>query len=142
MIKWFPGHMAKSYTELELLMKKTDIMIEVLDARLPISSSNPKFTELRRDKPCIKLLNKYDLSDPKVTSSWIKYLENEKVKALAVVAKRQIEIKKLSKMCKELVPKRGNPGFPIRAIVVGIPNVGKSTLINTLAGKSIANVGD
>ena len=124
-------------------IRKTDVLIEVLDARLPASSSNHKFAEMRLRKPCIKLLNKSDLADPTVTAAWVRFFETESgVRALPLSAKHISETKKLIKLCQRLAPNRGNPGYPIRVMVFGIPNVGKSTLINTLAGRNMAPVGD
>lgn len=142
-IKWYPGHMGKAYEQLGELIRKTDIVIEVLDARLPYSSSNHQLEELRRDKQCIKILNKKDLADPAITKAWVRHFEQQsKVRALPFSAKVHSEMKQLVKLIKLLVPNRGKPGWPIRAMVVGIPNCGKSTLINTLAGRSLAKVGD
>jgi ribosome biogenesis GTPase A len=142
-IKWYPGHMSKAREQIKDLIRKIDVIIEVLDARLPYSSSNHMLAELRRNKPCIKVLNKSDLADPVVTQAWVHHFQKSAgVRALPLSAKQLPQVKQLIKLCKHLVPNRGNPGYPIRAMVVGIPNVGKSTLINTLAGKSIAKVGD
>ena len=142
-IKWYPGHMGKAQEQMAESIRKMDVLIEVLDARLPFSSSNHKFAEMRLKKPCIKLLNKNDLADPAITEAWVRHFESESgVRALPISAKLIPETKKLIKLCQRLAPNRGNPGYPIRAMVFGIPNVGKSTLINTLAGKSLAPVGD
>lgn len=142
-IKWFPGHMGKALEQIQDLIKRIDVVIEVLDARIPYSSSNHRLQELRRNKPWIKLLNKHDLADPAVTRGWIRELELQTgVKALPLTARKHGDTKPLIKLCRSLAPKRGKPGFPVRAMVVGIPNVGKSTLINTLAGRNMAKVGD
>lgn len=142
-IRWYPGHMSKAHEQISELIRKTDVIIEILDARLPFSSSNHLLEELRRNKPCIKVLNKHDLADPAVTTSWVRSFQTVSgVRALPLSAKQLSEAKPLIQLCKHLVPKRGNPGYPVRAMVVGIPNVGKSTLINTLAGKCMAKVGD
>ena len=142
-IKWYPGHMSKAREQIKEQIRKIDVIIEVLDARLPYSSSNHMLEELRRNKPCIKVLNKYDLADPVVTQAWVHHFQKSAgVRALPLSAKQLPQVKQLIKLCKHIVPNRGNPGYPIRAMVFGIPNVGKSTLINTLAGKSIAKVGD
>lgn len=142
-IKWYPGHMSKAQEQISELIRKMDVIIEVLDARLPYSSSNHLLEQLRRNKPCIKLLNKNDLADPAITKSWVQHFQKAAgVRALPLSAKRIPEVQKLVKLCKELAPNRGKPGLPVRTMVVGIPNVGKSTLINTLAGRSIAKVGD
>lgn len=142
-IKWYPGHMSKALEQISDLVRKIDLIIEVLDARLPYSSSNHLLEQVRRNKPCIKVLNKNDIADPVATRAWVQHFQkNSGVRALPLVAKNIPEVKSLVKLCKQLVPQRGNPGYPIRTMVVGIPNVGKSTLINTLAGRSIAKVGD
>ena len=142
-IRWYPGHMGKALGQISELIRKIDVIIEVLDARLPFSSSNHQLEELRRNKPCIKVLNKNDLADPMVTKAWVRNFEAVSgVRALPLSSKQHSETKQLIKLCQHLVPNRGKPGWPIRAMVVGIPNVGKSTLINTLAGKCMAKVGD
>jgi ribosome biogenesis GTPase A len=135
--------MGKALEQIADLIKRVDVVIEVLDARLPFSSSNHKLEELRRTKPWIKILNKHDLADPAATKAWVRLFEQQAgVRALPMSAKQSTETKQLIKLCKLMAPKRGKPGFPVRVMVVGIPNVGKSTLINTLAGRSMAKVGD
>lgn len=142
-IRWYPGHMGKAQEKIAEAIRRIDVIIEVLDARLPISSSNHQLDEIRRNKPCIKVLNKKDLADPAVTASWVLHFEREEgVFALPLSAKVHSEAKKLIKLCQQTVPHRGRPGWPLRVMVFGIPNTGKSTLINTMAGKSMAKVGD
>ena len=142
-IDWYPGHMKKAKQQIIDVLPTIDVFIEILDARLPLSSSNPMLESLRRDKPCVKLLNKNDLADPVVTKEWVRYFEQQKgVRALPIEARKHQEVSRIIKLCRILAPNRGKPGRSLRAMVVGIPNVGKSTLINTLAGKKIARVGD
>ena len=123
-------------------MPQVDLVIEVLDARLPGSSENPMLAELRRDKPCIKLLNKSDLSDPPRLDAWITMFEQQaKVKTL-VCSSRDNAISGLPALCRQLVPAQQNRSAMIYALISGIPNVGKSTLINQLAGRRIAKTGN
>jgi len=135
--------MGKAQEKMAEAIRKIDVIVEVLDARLPLSSSNHQLVEMRRNKPCIKILNKNDLADPAITKAWIRYFERESgVSALPLSAKLHADAKQLIKLCQKTVPHRGRPGWPLRVMVFGIPNTGKSTLINTLAGKSMAKVGD
>jgi len=142
-IQWFPGHMHKARKEIKKVMPKIDLIIEVLDARIPYSSENPLIAELRGDKPCIKLLNKADLADAKITQLWIEHFQAARnIKALAVTQEQPAKIKQTLKLCKQFFPDRNVSVRPIRVLIMGIPNVGKSSVINTLAGRFIAKVGD
>ncbi|MGB0894532.1 MAG: ribosome biogenesis GTPase YlqF [Parashewanella sp.] len=142
-IHWFPGHMHKARKEIEKVMPQVDLVIEVLDARIPYSSENPMIASLRGNKPCIKLLNKSDLADPEVTARWIEYLEKEDgVKASAITTLQTAMVKKIPDLCRKLVPQRDKIEKDIRTMIMGIPNVGKSTIINTLAGRVIAKTGN
>lgn len=135
--------MGKALEQIQDLIKRVDVVIEVLDARLPHSSANHRLQELRRTKPWIKVLNKHDLADPVVTKAWVREFERQTgVRAIPLSAKKHADTKPLIRLCQTMAPKRGKPGFPVRVMVVGIPNVGKSTLINTLAGRNMAKVGD
>ncbi|GEA52716.1 ribosome biogenesis GTPase A [Vibrio inusitatus NBRC 102082] len=142
-IQWFPGHMHKARKEIEEVVPQIDVIIEVLDARIPYSSENPMISELRGDKPCIKVLNKRDLSDPELTQMWIEHFElQEGVKAMAVTTENPQEIHKIMELCRKMAPHREAMGKNIRTMIMGIPNVGKSTIINTLAGRTIAQTGN
>jgi ribosome biogenesis GTPase A len=142
-INWFPGHMHKARKEIKKIIPKIDLIIEVLDARIPFSSENPLVAELRQQKPCIKLLNKSDLADPVVTKQWQEFLEQEKnVIAQAVTCEQKAAIKKIPQLCLSMFAERNTSVKPVRVMIMGIPNVGKSTLINILTGRLIAKTGD
>jgi ribosome biogenesis GTPase A len=135
--------MTKARRELAALMPSQDVMIEVLDGRLPKASSNPIIAEVRGSKPVIKVLTKSDLADPAVTRAWIEYLEGEPgVKAFASTTDRpQVTRKRIAELCRNLAQHRG-PDKPVRALIAGVPNVGKSTLVNILMNRLVAKVGD
>ena len=142
MIQWYPGHMHKAGKAFKEILPQVDIVIEVLDARLPGSSENPLLAKLRREKPCIKLLNKSDLADRERLQDWIVELEKyNQVKTLVCSSSDNIHAA-LPDLCRALMPKRANRSTMIYAMIAGIPNVGKSTLINRLAGRSIAKTGN
>lgn len=142
-LQWYPGHMTKARRELAALMPSQDVVIEVLDARLPESSSNPVLRELRGAKPCIKVLARSDLADPAVTGAWLKHMEGEAgVAAFAASVERpEVTRRKISELCRGLSAHRA-ADKPVRALILGVPNVGKSTLINTLMRRAVAKVGD
>jgi len=142
-VQWFPGHMHKARKEIKKRLPDIDLIIEVMDARIPYSSENPLVAQFRKDKPCIKILNKSDLADPVITQQWLNYFElDENTKALAVNAKTKGQIQSLPNAIKKFLPQRVKNEKPLRTFILGIPNVGKSTIINILAGRTIAKVGD
>lgn len=147
-IQWFPGHMAKALREINDRIKVVDIVIEICDARAPLSSINPELFNIIKNKPRIMILSKKDLADENITKSWLKYFEEKGYIALAMnLNKDNLDvIFNISKVClKEKIEKdkrRGLKPQPIRALVVGIPNVGKSTFINKLSKRKAANVGN
>ena len=138
-IQWFPGHMHKAQKEIAEAIPQIDVIIEVLDARIPFSSENPMIAELKGDKPVVKVLNKRDLADPELTQLWIDHFEKEhNVKAIAITTSQQAEVNKIMELVRKLAPHREEIGKNIRTMIMGIPNVGKSTIINALAGRTIA----
>lgn len=140
-INWFPGHMHKARLQMKETLPRVDLLIEVLDARIPYSSENPMLAEIRGDKPCLKILAKSDLADPEMTVEWQKYLERTAgVKALAVTKKDIPSIRQLKRTITDMLPNKS--GKNITTMVAGIPNVGKSTIINILAGKKVAKTGN
>jgi len=142
MIQWYPGHMHKAGKAFKEILPQVDIVIEMLDARLPGSSANPLLARLRGDKPCIKLLNKSDLADRERLQDWVVELEkHNRVKTLVCSSADNVHAE-LPALCRALLPKRDNRSVMIYAMIAGIPNVGKSTLINRLAGRAIAKTGN
>lgn len=144
-IQWFPGHMTSARKKAAETMEFIDVVIEVLDARLPAASSNPMIEELRvfRQRPCLKILNKSDLADPDATQAWLKFFNSQPgVKAVALSCKKPGDVAKVVGLCNTLAPHRGTPLKPLRMMIMGIPNVGKSTLMNALLNKRVAKVGD
>ena len=143
LIQWYPGHMHKASKEVKEILPQVDLIIEVLDARIPFSSQNPMIARLRGDKPYIKVLSKNDLADPDMTRIWQTYFEQEQgVKTLAVTIKTPEKIRQLSDLCYKMLPEKVESGKQITALIMGIPNVGKSTLINIVAGRMIAKTGN
>jgi ribosome biogenesis GTPase A len=144
-IQWFPGHMASARKKAAEAMAVIDVVIEVVDARLPEASTNPLVHELRRQRqrPCLKVLNKSDLADPAATREWVAWYDRQPdVKAVAVSSRNAGEVVRLPGLCQGLAAHRKDNAKPLRMMIMGIPNVGKSTLMNALAGRRIAKVGD
>ncbi|SEF57227.1 ribosome biogenesis GTPase YlqF [Paenibacillus sp. UNC499MF] len=148
-IQWFPGHMTRARRQIEDKLKLIDVAIELLDARIPMSSRNPMVDDILKGKPRLVLLNKSDLADPAITADWVKYFTDQGLKALPIDANTGTGVKEILPLCKELMSakietqiRKGINPRAIRGLIVGIPNVGKSTLINQLAGRKIANTGD
>ena len=140
-IQWFPGHMHKARLEMQSTIPKVDVVMEILDARIPYSSENPLLAELRGDKPCLKVLAKSDLADETLTQSWQNYFEQStNVRAHPVTTEVVPTIRRLKQIAANMAPHR--EGKMMKAMVVGIPNVGKSTIINFLAGRKIAKTGN
>ena len=144
-IQWYPGHMTSARKKAAETMASIDVVIEVLDARLPEASTNPMVRELRlhRQRPCLKVLNKSDLADPVATKAWIDYYSRQEgVKAVAISSKNHGEVARIPALCQRLAPHRNDNIKQLRMMIMGIPNVGKSTLMNALVRRKIAKVGD
>lgn len=142
-IQWFPGHMHRARKQILETIANIDLVIEVLDARLPYSSENPIIPDLLKDRPCLKLLNKTDLADPELTQVWLDYFNGrENTRAIALTGIDKKQVKRITQYCHEMLPERRESKKAIRTMIVGIPNVGKSTLINTLAGRTVAKAGN
>lgn len=142
-INWYPGHMHKASKEMRKIIPTVDLIIEILDARIPFSSENPMLADIRGDKPCIKVLSKSDLADPDMTQQWQDYLEQQKdVKTIALTTQEPEKMHGLLNLCHKMLPEKSQADRNIHAMIMGIPNVGKSTLINNLAGRMIAKTGN
>jgi ribosome biogenesis GTPase A len=144
-IQWFPGHMTAAYEAASKGMGRTDVVIEVLDARAPGASYNPALEPLRRQaqRPALKVLNKADLADPERTKQWLRhYNAQPRTRAIAISSKATGEAGRVPKECMLLAPGRGTIAKPLRLMILGVPNVGKSTLMNTLSRRHLARVGD
>ena len=148
-IQWFPGHMAKARREISEKMKLIDIVIELVDARAPLSSKNPMFDQVCNNKPRLIVMTKKDLADDQITARWIEYFKQKKIDAICVNLKNFNEYQLVIDVCKEILKakmereaKRGLKPRAMRAMVLGIPNVGKSTFINRLAKRKATITGN
>ena len=142
-IQWYPGHMNATRKAILERLPDIDVVIELLDARLPGSSANPMLAQLTQGKPALKVLTKQDLADPERTEAWLAhYRARPGTQAIALDAGMAAPARPLIAACRDLVPLRGGMVKPVRVLICGIPNVGKSTLINTLAGQRVAKTGD
>ncbi len=146
LIQWFPGHMAKARRQIEEKLPKIDVIIEILDARAPLSSRNPIIDELAKDKARILLLNKIDLADPTTTLAWQQYFKKTGITCISTNVLDNKGVSQIHDICKRLVPKKAESNniefSETRLMIVGIPNVGKSALINKLAKRKITDVQD
>lgn len=143
LIQWYPGHMHKASKEIKQALPDIDLLIEILDARIPFSSQNPMLNQLRDDKPTIRVLSKTDLADPQLTQLWQSHLElDQGVKTLAVTTQQPDKIRQIIDLCSKMLPEKTAANKVIRTMIMGIPNVGKSTIINVLAGRTIAKTGN
>ncbi len=148
-VQWFPGHMAKTRRLIKECLPSVDAVTEILDARMPISSSNPELNELIGNKPLIVLLNKCDVADENATRRWLNYFNKKGIYALAVDCKSGNGLNKYAPLLREVLKDKiasneakGMIGKPLRIMVVGIPNTGKSSFINRMAGRNRAKVAD
>ena len=148
-IQWFPGHMAKARNQVQEKLKLVDIVLEIVDARIPISSQNPMLAEIIEHKPKIMILNKADLADPKQTEAWQTYFKAQGIASIAIDAQHKSRLPQINtvvrQVLKDKIQRQYDKGLKlakVRAMCIGIPNVGKSTILNRLVQRNIAKTGD
>ena len=147
-LQWYPGHMAKTRRMIEENLKNIDVVVEILDARIPFSGRNPNFDDIIVGKPRLVVMNKYDLADSSVTDKWTAWYAKNGIKVIPISCSTGMGINKIAPACRELIKdkikkaKEKGMNRGVKVMMVGIPNVGKSTLINKLAGKASAQTGD
>lgn len=147
-LQWYPGHMAKTRRMIEENLKNIDVVVEILDARIPFSGRNPNFDDIIAGKPRLVVMNKYDLADPSITDRWISWYQNQGIKVIPISCATGLGINKIAPGAKELIQEKidranaAGRNIGVKIMMVGIPNVGKSTLINRLSGKASAKTGD
>ena len=147
-LQWYPGHMAKTRRMIEENLKNIDVVVEILDARIPFSGRNPNFDDIITGKPRLVVMNKYDLADPSITDKWISWYQNQGIKVIPISCATGLGINKIAPGAKELIQDKidranaAGRNIGVKIMMVGIPNVGKSTLINRLSGKASAKTGD
>lgn len=147
-LQWYPGHMAKTRRMIEENLKNIDVVVEILDARIPFSGRNPNFDDIIAGKPRLVVMNKYDLADSSVTDKWISWYERRGIRVLPISCATGMGINKIAPIAREIIKdkitraKENGRNIGVKIMMVGIPNVGKSTLINKLAGKARAETGD
>lgn len=147
-LQWYPGHMAKTRRMIEENLKNIDVVVEILDARIPFSGRNPNFDDIIINKPRLVVMNKYDLADESVTDNWITWYKNQGIQVIPISCTTGLGINKIAPAARELIKEKiekatkAGRNIGVKVMMVGIPNVGKSTLINRLSGKASAKTGD
>ena len=147
-LQWYPGHMAKTRRMIEENLKNIDVVVEILDARIPFSGRNPNFDDIIINKPRLVVMNKYDLADASITDKWTKWYQNQGIRVIPISCATGLGINKIAPEARELIKEKiekaaaSGRNIGVKIMMVGIPNVGKSTLINRLSGKASAKTGD